>query len=62
MAMTMRGATLGGTLTATAATRTTLEEEPKKGFWNRIGWVDLMFVGLMTFITIRVWAYILRGT
>jgi hypothetical protein len=67
MAMTMSIAGAGsGTLTA-AGTRVTAvqrEEEKlvEKPFWNRITWVDLLFVTLFTYATIRFWSYIITHT
>ena len=52
-----------GTLTATGTRVTAVrpqEEEPvQKPFWNRITWVDLLFVTLFTYATIRFWSYII---
>jgi hypothetical protein len=68
MAFAMRGSTMGATmpapLTATgpriAATSGEDTEEPK-GIWNRISWVDLVFVLLLTYATTRFWSYIISN-
>jgi hypothetical protein len=64
MAMTPAAAIAGpGTLTATGTRVTAIrpEEEPEKPkpFWNKITWVDLLLVTLLTFATIRFWSYII---
>jgi hypothetical protein len=67
MALTMNQMAIAGpgTLT-TAGTRVTAvqpqeEPEPTKPFWNKIAWVDLLFVTLFTFATIRFWSYIITN-
>lgn len=63
--MTSMTATLPGTLTATGTRVAGLkakpkEEEPvKKGIWNRITWVDILFALGFTYATIRFWSYII---
>lgn len=51
-----------GTLTAIGTRVTAFERQeepdPKKPFWNRITWVDLLFVALLTYATVRFWSYI----
>jgi len=42
----------------TAIKRQEEKAEPKP-FWNRITWVDLLFVTLFTYATIRFWSYII---
>lgn len=63
LAMTSAAGAGVGTLTATGTRVTAIQrEEPEpepKAFWNRITWIDLLFVTLLTFATIRFWSYII---
>lgn len=63
VAMTRMTAALPGTLTGSgpsvAALRSEPKEEPKKGMWNQITWVDIVFVLAFTYATIRFWSYVI---
>jgi hypothetical protein len=38
---------------------TETEEPSEKGLWNRINWVDLVLILVMTYATVRFWSYII---
>jgi len=63
VAMTGITASLPGTLTGSgtrvAELKSAAEKPEVKGLWNRITWVDLVFVLLITYATIRFWSYII---
>lgn len=67
MQVTMMGMTpaLTGTLTPTGARVSSIaraeEPVPEKGLWNRITWIDLLLIVVMTYATIRFWSYVITN-